>query len=125
MKKNRTNRSSAPTISDAISYAEAMGYKYCEKPHTELKVGDIVEIGLNSWEVVQINICNGKSEVSYRAVGRVKNTDNEYWTKVRASKEEKNAAKKEYYEDWKRNEIWTIKNFQKFSFDYEQVEEGL
>ena len=89
------------SIKEALAYAQELGYKYCEIPHSELMVGDIIEIGLNKWEVKSVSIENGKTEVSYKLVGEYHRTDDEFWHNVHATKQEKWEQSKVYIEEWK------------------------
>lgn len=100
MRKNQ--KKNFHSVAQALEYAAKLRYKYNEAAPQELKVGDIVTVGLDKWRVVSTKISNGATDITYRAVGKVQGIDDAYWGKVRATKEEKFKAAMEYYNEWKK-----------------------
>lgn len=89
------------SVAEALRHAQELGYKYCDTPHNELKVGDVIEIGLNSYRVEDIKLGFGTSEVRYSLIGKNRRTDDEYWKDTHFTDQEQRRKNKEYYEEWK------------------------
>lgn len=90
-----------PSVTQALKYAKRLGYKYNEKDPWELKVGDVVEVGLDKWEVVKVEIGDGQWDITYKAIGKPQGVDNNYWQNVRETKWEKYQKSLEYCKEWK------------------------
>lgn len=91
------------SVKAALNRAKYLGYKYCDIPHNDMNVGDVIEIGLNRYRVEEIKIGFGTSEVRYSLIGAYHRTDDEYWHNVQATEQEKWEKSKEYYQEWLNN----------------------
>ena len=91
------------SVKAALNRAKYLGYKYCYTPHRDLKIGDVIEVGLNRYRVEDIKFGFGTSEVRYSLIGKERQTDDEYWHNVKATDQEKWKKSKEYYQEWLNN----------------------
>ena len=88
------------SLEEANEYAKQQGYKYEERGLDAINVGDTIECGLNTWCAVEKTVHGNESEITYKIVGTYIRADDEYFSNVQETPQEKCKKTMEYYKEW-------------------------